>query len=34
MLFYFVEGYGRQLEGYTLEDAFNLFWDAADRENW
>lgn len=34
MLFYFVEGYGCQPEGYTLETAFNLFWDAADRENW
>lgn len=33
-LFYFVEGYGRQPEDYTLEQAFNLFWNAADRENW
>ena len=33
-LFYFVEGYGRQPEGYTLEQAFNLFWNAADRLCW
>ena len=33
-LFYFVEGYGRQPEGYTLEQAFNLFWNAADRLHW
>lgn len=33
-LFYFVEGYGRQPEDYTLEQAFNLFWNAADRLCW
>ena len=33
-LFYFVEGYGRQPEDYTLEQAFNMFWNAADRLCW
>lgn len=33
-LFYFVEGYGRQPDGYTLEQTFNLFWNAADRLCW
>ena len=33
-LFYFVEGYGRQPEGYTLAQAFNMFWNAADRLCW
>lgn len=33
-LFYFVEGYGRQPDDYTLEQAFNLFWNAADRLHW
>ena len=33
-LFYFVEGYGRQPDDYTLEQAFNLFWNAADRLCW
>lgn len=33
-LFYFIEGYGRQPDGYTLEQAFNLFWNAADRLCW
>ena len=34
MLFCFAEGYGIQPEGYTLMDAFNLFWDAANRRHW
>lgn len=33
-LFYFIEGYGHQPDGYTLEQAFNLFWNAADRLCW
>ena len=33
-LFYFVEGYSRQPDDYTLEQAFNLFWNAADRLCW
>jgi hypothetical protein len=33
-LFYFVEGYGRQPEEFTLEEAFNLFWNAAERLHW
>ena len=33
-MFYFIEGYGRQPEGMTLEEVFNLFWDAAERRHW
>jgi hypothetical protein len=34
MMFYFLEGYGRQPEWTTLEEAFNLFWEAANRLHW
>ena len=34
MIFYFLEGYGRQLEWMTFEEAFNLFWEAANRMYW
>ena len=34
MMFYFLEGYGRQPECATLEEAFNLFWEAANRLHW
>lgn len=32
--FDFLEGYGCQLEWTTLEEAFNLFWEAANRLHW
>jgi hypothetical protein len=34
MMFYFLEGCGRQPEWTTLEEAFNLFWEAANRLYW
>ena len=33
-VFYLLEGYGRQPEWTTLEEAFNLFWEATNRLWW